>query len=135
LTDEQKIRDLITRWHVATAAGDLPEILPLMAEDVVFLTPGQPPMRGRDAFASGFRAVLEKARIESRGEPQEIRVAGDLAYSWTQLSVTVVPKDPAAPAVRRSGHTLTIFRREQDGQWVLFRDANMLTAEPAPGSS
>jgi uncharacterized protein (TIGR02246 family) len=133
LTDEQKIRDLITRWHAATASGDLSQILPLMADDVVFLTPGQPPMRGRDAFAAGFRAVLEKARIESRGEPQEIRVAGDLGYAWTQLSVTVIPRDSGGAPARRSGPTLTIFRRQPDGRWVLLRDANLLTTEPASG--
>jgi ketosteroid isomerase-like protein len=30
---------------------------------------------------------------------------------------------------RRSGYTLTIFRKQADGAWVLARDANMLTAE------
>ena len=31
--------------------------------------------------------------------------------------------------MRRSGYTLTLFRKEPDGRWVLFRDANMVTAE------
>ena len=29
MTDEQKIRELVARWHHATAAGDLPRILAL----------------------------------------------------------------------------------------------------------
>ena len=130
MTDEEQIRDVVARWHAATAAGDVARILPLMAEDAVFLTPGQPPMRGRDEFASRLRPLLEKARIESSAEPQEIRVAGDLAYCWSELRVAVIPRDSAPPS-RRAGPTLTIFRREADGRWVLFRDANMLTAEAA----
>jgi len=28
--------------------------------------------------------------------------------------------------LRRSGHTLSILRKEKDGRWVLMRDANLL---------
>ena len=130
MSDEQEIRDVIARWHAATAAGDVSRILPLMAEDAVFLTAGHPPLRGRDAFAAQLRGVLEKARIESSGEPKEIRVSGDLAYCWSELHVTIIPSG-SSPPVRRAGPTLTIFRREADGRWVLFRDANLLAAEAA----
>jgi uncharacterized protein (TIGR02246 family) len=128
MTDEQAIRDLVARWHRATAAGDLSQILPLMAEDVIFLTAGQPPMRGREAFAAGFRAALAKAGIESRGEVKEVRVAGDLAYCWTHLSVTTIPRD-SGDAVHRTGPALTILRKDPDDRWVVFRDANLLTVE------
>jgi ketosteroid isomerase-like protein len=32
--------------------------------------------------------------------------------------------------VRRSGYTLSIFRKERDGRWRLARDANMLAVAP-----
>jgi ketosteroid isomerase-like protein len=47
-----------------------------MAEDVVFLMPGQPPMRGRSAFAAG-QAALRQFRIEATSDIQEIKVFGD----------------------------------------------------------
>jgi len=78
--DKQLIRDLIATWQRATATGDLPQLLSLMAEDIVFLLPGQPPMRGRDAFAAGFQAALQHYRIDSSSEIQEIEIAGDWAY-------------------------------------------------------
>ncbi len=128
--DKQLIRDLIAIWQRATAAGDLPQLLSLMAEDVVFLLPGQPPMRGRDAFAAGFQAALQHYRIDSSSEIQEIEIAGDWAYCWNHLSVTVTPRQTGLPQ-RRTGYTLTILRKKPDGSWVLARDANMLTAEPS----
>src|SRR5439155_11128188 len=73
--DEKAIRDLVMTWQSAAAAGDLPRLLTMMAEDVVFLTPGQPPMRGRDAFATNFRTAVENFRIESSCQIQEIRIA------------------------------------------------------------
>ena len=126
--DERSIRELIAEWQSATAAGDLGRILPLMAEDVVFLVAEHPPMRGRDAFATVFNMALQHIRIESEATVQEIQVAGNFAYSCTHLRVTMTPLQGGAP-MRRSGYTLTLFRKEPDGRWVLFRDANMVTAE------
>lgn len=94
----------------------------------MFLVPGRPPMQGRDEFAASFRTVMQQFRMESTGDIEELRIAGDWAYCWTNLSVTMTPLGGGAP-VRRSGSTLTIFRRNADGSWVLFRDANLLAVE------
>ena len=126
--DERQIRDVIAAWHRAGAAGDPNQLLALMAEDAVFLVPGHPPLRGRDVFASGFLAVIQQFRIDSNAEIQEIRTAGDWAYVWSQLSVSMTPKSAGAPQ-RRTGSTLSIFRKTQNGSWVLARDANLLTEE------
>ena len=124
-SDEQQIRDVIATWMRATAAGDLAQILKLMDEDVVFLVMGQPPMRGRDAFAAGFKKALEKFQIESTSDIQEIEVTGDWAYCWNDLQVTMTPHGEGEP-MRRRGNVLSIFRKNQEGNWVLFRDANLL---------
>ena len=126
--DEQAIRDLIGTWHRATASGDLPRILNLMAEDVVFLVAGQPPMRGRDAFAAGFKEALKNAHIESSSDIQEILVNGDWAYVWNYLVVVMTPKD-GKPPQRRTGNVLSVMRKQSDGKWLMFRDANLLAEE------
>jgi uncharacterized protein (TIGR02246 family) len=130
--DEQAIRDLITKWQEFTAIGDLDSLLKLMDEDVVFLVTGQPPMRGRDAFAAGFQKAVARFQIDSTSEIQEIRVTGDWAYCWNHLSVTMTPRESGSP-VRRTGYTLTIFRKGVDSNWVLFRDANLLAVESGAG--
>jgi ketosteroid isomerase-like protein len=68
-----------------------------------------------------------RVRIEGKPGIQEIHVAGDFAFCWNYLSITATPLDGGAP-VRRAGHILSVFRREPDGRWVLFRDANMVSA-------
>jgi uncharacterized protein (TIGR02246 family) len=124
-SDEQAIRDLVARWHTATAAGDVDTVLGLMAEDVVFLVAGHAPMRGRSSFESGLRKLLTTHRIESTGEVQEIAVSGDLAYCWNQLTVSIAPK-PGGNAATRAGSALSILRKQSSGSWVVVRDANML---------
>jgi uncharacterized protein (TIGR02246 family) len=111
----------------ATEEGNLETVLSLIAEDAVFLLPDQPPMRGRDAFAGVLRSALGQVRIEGRPDIQEIQISGDYAFCWNQVSLTMTPRQ-GGPAQRRAGPTLSVFRKEPEGRWILFRDANMLKA-------
>jgi len=123
--DEQAIRTLVATWLEASARGDLDRVLRLMAEDVVFLACGRPPMRGRDAFAAASRAMEGQSRVEGTAEVQEVRVFGDWAYSWTQLTLTVQPAGGGQPT-RLSGPALSVLHRQADDSWVIYRDANMV---------
>lgn len=124
-SDEAAIRALIERGIEATRAGQAEAVLELMAPDAVFLMPGQPPIKGRDAFARNLRGALSENSIESASEIDEITVSGDMAYCRTRLAVTTVSKHGQLPLQRR-GHTLSILRKGAHGQWLLTRDANML---------
>ena len=124
-SDEQAIRSLVALWHSATASGDVETVLSLMAEDVVFLVAGRPPMQGRGSFESGLRKLLATHRIESTGEVREVSVSGDLAYCWSDLTVRILPRSGGSTA-NRAGSALSILRKQANGSWVVVRDANML---------
>ena len=123
MDDEQAIRNLIANWLTASKAGDTDTVLGLMSDDVVFLVCGQPPMRGKEAFAAG-QAALKDVEIETTSEIQEVKVLGDWAYVWTHLSVAFRPRSDGV-ANKRAGNTLSILRKH-GGKWLLVRDANML---------
>jgi len=125
--DEQAIRDLVSTWLSATRAGDHETVLGLMAEDVVFLQPGQEPIRGRAAFAK-MQQALASMDIDASNAIQEIRVFGDWAYCWNHLTIAVTPQHGGAP-VKRSGHVLSVLQKQND-RWVIVRDANLLTVVP-----
>ena len=124
-SDEAAIRALIAEWLEASAAGKNERVLELMSEDAVFLVPGRPPMRGRAAFAAAQQG-MKGLRFEGTSEIQEVRVFGDWAYAWTQLTVVMTPPG-SGKSVKRAGPTLSVLRKEK-GRWVLFRDANLLSA-------
>lgn len=107
----------------ATRAGDTATVLSLMADDVMFMVPGQQPF-GKDAFAASARRMTDM-RVDGTCDIQELRVLGDWAYIRNYIEVSVA-RDGEAP-MRRSGYTLTILRKEPDGRWVLVRDANLVT--------
>ena len=120
--DEQEIRELVARWMAATKAGDIQSVLSLMAEDVVFLVPGQAPMIGKAAYASASKAQ-EPVQFDGTSEIREIKVLGDWAFMWQKLTVVVTPH--SGKTITRSGHTLSMFKKVS-GRWVLARDANLL---------
>ena len=123
--DEQQIRELVSTWMEATKAGDIDKVLSLMADDVVFLIPGQPVMR-KDGFAAAARAQTGKnaPTFDGTSEIQEITVLGDWAFLWSKLTVAATPPG-GGPSITRAGHTLSVLRK-LNGKWVLARDANLL---------
>jgi uncharacterized protein (TIGR02246 family) len=120
--DEHAIRILIDRWLKATAAGDTEAVLRLMADDVLFLVAGRDPF-GKAEFAANSKQ-LAGARIDAHSEIRELEVAGSWAWCRTELTVEIAP--PSGPTQRRSGPTLSVLRKQPDGQWVFLRDANFL---------
>jgi uncharacterized protein (TIGR02246 family) len=121
--DEQEIRELVATWLTATKAGDIEKVLSLMSDDVVFLVYGQPPMRGKAAFAASF-STLSQVTVDATSEIQEINVRGEWAYLWNHLSIVITPKN-GGPSMTRAGNTLSILQK-QNGSWLMVRDANML---------
>lgn len=122
--DERAIRELVDVWFTASQAGDLPTVLSLMTDDVVFMVPGQEPF-GKEAFKAASEE-MENVQIKGTSDIQEIQVLGDWAYLRNYIEMTMTPPGGSKP-VRRSGYTLTILRKESDGRWRLARDANLLT--------
>jgi uncharacterized protein (TIGR02246 family) len=123
--DERAIRDLVATWLTATEAGDLQTVLGLMTDDVVFMVPGREPF-GKEQFAAAA-AGMQGVRIEGTSDIRELRILGNWAYLRSHLQVATTP--PGGSAVRRSGYTLTILRKGDDGKWRLARDANLLTPQ------
>jgi uncharacterized protein (TIGR02246 family) len=125
--DERAIRNVVDTWLAASKAGDLPTVLSLMTDDVLFLTPGQAPF-GKEAFAA-MSSGMKDAQVDGTSDIQEVQVFGDIAYLRNALRIVITMPD--GKVVRRSGQTLTILRKEADGKWRLVRDANLVVAEAA----
>jgi uncharacterized protein (TIGR02246 family) len=126
-SDEQIIRDLARDWAEAAEQNDLQLMLSLMTGDVVFLSAGNAPVRGRDAFAAGWAQVVEKFAIKVDAEIREIKIDGDVATQWSHLTVTMTPRAGGKSSVS-AGEVLTILRKQDDGRWLVWGDANLLAA-------
>src|SRR5438046_5804894 len=120
-SDERAIREVHTTWIDAVNAGDLVRLLTLMADDVVFLNPGQAPF-GRDGFPVGFSAAHQQSRIRCISELEEVVIVGEVAYTLCRDSLSVTPRAGGEPA-ELAGHRIIIYRKQADARRAPAPDA------------
>jgi ketosteroid isomerase-like protein len=93
--------------------------LSLWDAEGIQMPPGMP-ARGKDVLDAGipkaFSAIPAKA---VNINPEEIVVAGDWAYSRGSYNADQVVQ---GKDVHIDGKFLTIFRRQDDGSWRIYRD-------------
>lgn len=126
MVEERAIREWLDRWLAASSAGDYGSMLSMLADDMVFLVPGAPPF-GKKEFAAAWEGPMKGARIDSQADLEECIVSGDCAF--TRVKLTVAITDAGGNASRAKGYTMSMFRRQPDGRWLLARDANLLTPD------
>ena len=124
-SDEQAIREIHSTWIDAVNAGHLVRLLTLMADDVVFLNPGQAPV-GRDGFSANFSAAHQQVRVRCSSELEEVVVVGEVAYTRSRDELSATPH-AGGEAAQLAGHRITVYRNQPDGRWLLARDAHTLS--------
>ena len=123
LSEEDAIRGVVKTWLDAARSGDTKTILQLMTYDVVFMVPGAPPF-GKEAFAQKSQE-MEGVTIDGQSDIEELKVLGDWAFVRSHLTMKMTSPDGKTNS--RSGYTLTLLRKNADGNWQIARDANLLT--------
>jgi uncharacterized protein (TIGR02246 family) len=122
---ERQIRKLIEAWIAASNARDLPTLMDMMTDDVVFMTPGRAPF-GKAEFAADSQR-MKSVTIDARAQVQEIEVFGPCAYIRNHIQIELT--SPGQAPKRMSGYAMSILREEADGRWRIARDANLVVPE------
>lgn len=97
----------------------------MMAYDVVFLNPGREPL-GRVEFSAVFPTAHKQACLQCSSELEEVVVVGEVAYTLSRDSLSVIPLAGGA-ATQFTGQRMTLWRKQPDGRWLLARDAHTLS--------
>ena len=126
--DKQAIREMVDTWLEASKRGDVATLLNLLADDVLFITPGQEPF-GKQEFAGGNQDSMKDTKMEAEIDIKEIEVIG--AWAWMRSFLRVTFTRSEGDPTKLSGHILTILQKNPNGQWVIKRDANFVAPETA----
>ena len=128
--DKQAIREMVDTWLEASKRGDLTTLLNLLADDVLFIVPGQEPF-GKEEFAAQNQEQMNDTKMEAKIDIKEIEVVG--AWAWMRSFLRITFTRSEGEPTNLSGHILTILEKNSDGKWVIKRDANFVTPETASG--
>jgi uncharacterized protein (TIGR02246 family) len=123
--DERQIRKLVDSWIAASNARNLPALMDMMTDDVVFMTPGRGPF-GKAEFAADSQR-MKSVTIDARAQVQEIEVFGPRAYIRNHIQIELT--SPGQAPRRMSGYAMSILRKEADDRWRIARDANLVVPE------
>jgi ketosteroid isomerase-like protein len=121
MTATDDIKKVGDTMNALVAKGDIPGIMQLMTDDVVFLPPNDTPKVGKAAYLTWVQQFQDRFAVKSTTKSREIRVADDLGYEWGMLQETFTPRDPSVKPVNFDGKFLRVFFRQPDGSWKIAR--------------
>ena len=104
------------------SARDLNRVLPFWADDATIVTPGMPPVVGKDAirkYVSGAFATPGFS-ITWKTEKVEISQSGDLAYSTGTDRISL--NTPDGKSVTEENRGVAIWKKQVDGSWRVVLD-------------
>ena len=116
--DEKAILEIWSTYSAARVAGDAETWLSLWDKEGIRLPPGAPALDFA-TFAPGTPERFAKPPASMEINSEEVVVTGDWAYSRGNFIVN--------DAIE--GKFLTIFRRQGDGSWRIYRDAFNMNAQ------
>ena len=129
-SDDQAIRQLSRDFLAAEKAQDIPCLLALLTDDVAFLLPQFPTLRGKPAVESLYRTFFAQWESEHTANIEEIRVFGNCAYAWGEESLKLKSRS-SGHVLEMRGKGLSVLERQPDGSWLFARGINNLRPVPA----
>jgi uncharacterized protein (TIGR02246 family) len=119
--DERAIVDLLTAYEAALNASDTNAVMPLYAEDGVFMPPFSPSAIGTAAVRKAYDQVFQTITLRVKFTVAEVVVvAPEWAFARTNSAGTVT-----VHATKASGpegnQELFIFKKGTDGAWKIAR--------------
>jgi ketosteroid isomerase-like protein len=125
--DIEALNAALAEHVVAVNSGDTATNLAGFTEDLVYLPPAGPPVRGKPALASFIGSFYEAFEAEIDMLPEETILMGDWAFQWGMITGTVQPLD-GSEGVPLNGKWAYLYQRQPDGSWKIARD--MYNSEP-----
>jgi uncharacterized protein (TIGR02246 family) len=122
--DTAAIKALNDKLTAAFNSMDAASMAALYADDAIMMDSNQAAVEGKQAIQAVYEARVKenagKMTLTAVFTLLETQVAGDWAYDRGNYTLTVTPK--SGKPTETSGKYLTIYKRQPDGSWKIYRD-------------
>ena len=119
--DEAQIRSVLASYNDALNGGVTAAVLPLYAEDGVFMPPYSQSAIGKDAVRKAYDAVFEELKFHVKFNIAELVV---MAPTWAYVrtnSAGTTDHHSTGKTTAEANQELFIFRKGGDGKWRIAR--------------
>ncbi len=129
------VESATTAFHRALRTNDPETFMSYVAEDVFFMPPGEPPVRGRDALRKWMMAFLAQYRTSSLTlANREVLVGGGWAVELGTFEWALQPAAGGPPVVDR-GNYMQVWKEQDDRTWRFAREVYNSSVAPAPAAA
>ena len=119
MNDTDAIDGRRQEWVAVVNARDLAGYAALFTPDGVWLPPGQPAVRGREAIHTWLRPFFEEFEYDFSITDSQLRVAGDWAVEYGKFTSNLQPRSGGEPS-SHSGTYLVLWRQDS-AKWCIER--------------
>lgn len=132
VTDRAGVEGATAAFHQALRTNDLETFMSYVAEDVFFMPPGEPPVRGRDAVRTWMSGFLAQYRTSSLTlANREVMVGNGWAVELGTFEWALQPT-AGGPAVIDRGNYMQVWKEQADKTWRFAREVYNSSVPPAP---
>ena len=132
--DSARFERATAAFHQALRTNDLETFMGYVAGDVVFMPPGEAPVRGRDAVRQWMTAFLAQYRTSSLTlADREVRVDGGWAVELGTFEWALKPA-AGGSAVADRGSYMQVWQHQGDTAWRFAREVYNSSVPPAPAA-
>jgi uncharacterized protein (TIGR02246 family) len=128
--DEAAIRDVMAKYNDALNSGKTAAVLPLYADDGVFMPPYSESAVGKDAVRKAYDAVFEELKFNVKFTIGELVV---MAPAWAFVrtnSAGTMGHHSTGKTTAEANQELFIFKKS-DGKWEIARYSFSPTNPPS----
>jgi uncharacterized protein (TIGR02246 family) len=119
--EEAAIRSVLASYNDALNGGSTAAVLPLYADDGIFMPPYSPSAIGKDAVQKAYDAVFRELKFNVKFDIAElVLMAPTWAYVRTNSAGTTGHAS-TGKTTAEANQELFIFRKGDDGLWRIAR--------------
>ena len=116
--DVEAIRDWVNGNYAAADSGDLEDYLSYWKEDVIWMPPNAPIIKGTSATREILQPYFEQVAILHEITIEEIKVAGDFAFTRFNSQEKYTPRSGEGKPVEANFKAIILLQRMPDGTWL-----------------
>jgi ketosteroid isomerase-like protein len=113
----ERLMQISREWSKSAATDSIEKTLSYWADDALVMSPGQSPIKGKNAIREMIEGTSKIPGFKISWEPLNVSVSksGDMAYMIEQNQITV--NDSLGKPFTEFNKSVTIWRKETDGSW------------------
>lgn len=119
--NEKAVEEVLAAYNVALNSSDTDTVMPLYAEDGVFMPPYSPSAVGSAAVRKAYDAVFKAIKLTVKFNPAEIiEMCPEWVFARTN-SVGTTLNHTTGATTAEANQELFIFRKDRDGKFKIAR--------------